>query len=483
MNFYSNEEVFSKKIGINILPSLIIESFCSSENCEILTGNLIENVKNKISVKTFKFAANKIIYSFNTPYESFKYENVFDSPVNEDWLDNIKFKKVPEDISSYIVNVEIKALNFDNELVETSIPIKVVRPMEVKHFGQYELAQIYEPVPVTGCIPGSVGNTVSYSESNSETRQNSVSISLNKNWVNSKSVNVTNTNSEGLNVGETQGTVNSSSLSQSETQSEGFSSTNSEAEGNNISFGTTDGENWSWNMNETESNQNSTSQSNQENTSINGSTTVGASGEGSLPFLAKASGKVEVSAGIQRGWGNSNSETNTNSNSNSRGYSTGNSSQNSRTYGSVYNEARSHSLTGTYVLSSNTNNTISESSSLSSNRIWNMSSSLSNGETVSEANGENITETIVSSSTSSTTFSYNGYIPRGRFGTFYRQTSRYVKLSEIISYNIDGRPSHAGFIMMNTWSWAPGLTIANSCEEARETSLPHSSCLISPCIE
>ena len=140
-------------------------------------------------------------------------------------------------------------------------------------------------------------------------------------------------------------------------------------------------------------------------------------------------------------------------------------------------------MTGTYVLSSSASNVISDSTSLSSGRVWNMSASRSSGQVVTEGNSQSIAETIVNSSSSSTTFSYSGYIPRGRFGTFFRQTTRYVKLSEIIAYDINGFPSHAGYLMMNTWAWAPELTVGSSCEEAMQTQLPQSECFIPPCGE
>ena len=207
------------------------------------------------------------------------------------------------------------------------------------------------------------------------------------------------------------------------------------------------------------------------------------SGEGSLPFLAKASGKVEVSGGVSRGWGESNSSSSSETNSESRGYSTGGGSQTGRSYGSVQNDTRSHTLSGAYALTSSSSNSISEGSSLSSGRVWNMSESINSGKVVTEGNGESISQTIVNSSSSSTTFSYNGYIPRGRFGIFFRQTSRYVKLSEIITYNINGFSQHAGFIMMNTWAWAPELSVSNTCEDAMTSSLPNAECLIPPCGE
>ena len=470
-------------IPLDIQPSLIIESMCAKDKCETLSGNVLEKVKNKIFVKTYKIAATSFKYHIVTPWNSYEFENNYNSAVSEDWIENVVLEKIPDDISSYIAVLNIIALNDQGEFVETSLPFKVVRPLEVKHFGKYELAEVYEPVPVTGCIPGTVGNNVQYSESETETRQNSVSINISKNWSDSLSSSLSNTNSEGITVSETNSTVNSSSLSRSETQSESYNNTINTGESSNIQYSTSDGENWSWSLDNSSSNTQSNSSSQSTNTGVQGSTTVGVSGEGSLPFLAKASGKVEVSAGVSRNWGDTSTSGESSTDTSSRGYSTGGTSQNGRSFGSVQNESRSHSLTGTYVLSSSTSNIVSESSSLSSGRVWNMSESVSSGKVVTEGNSESISETIVTSNSSSTTFSYGGYIPRGRYGMFHRQTSRYVKLSEIIAYDLNGFPRHAGYIMMNTWAWAPDLSIGENCSEVLNSNLPQAECLIEPCGE
>ena len=481
--FFDDNRTQVQTYPVNIGPSVIVNSLCSSDNCETLSGNVIENVTNNLTVSFSGIMTTKVVYTITTPYESISYEHDYPSPVNVDWLNNIAMQSIPEDVQSYIALIDIKAYDESGEVAQTQLPFKVVRPIEVKHYGQYELAEIYEPIPVTGCIPGTVGNSVQYSESQSETRQNSVSITFNKSWSDSFSSNTSSSISEGVSVNETQGTVSSSSLSESETQSESFSNAYSQGESSNISFSTSDGENWSWSLGESQSETQGNSQTESGNTTVNGSTSVGVSGEGSLPFLAKASGKVEVSAGIARGWGNSESTSESNTSGTSTGYSTGGSSQNGRSYGSVQNDSRSHSLSGSYVLSSSVSNSLSESSSLSSGRVWNMSESTSSGQVVTEGNGESLSETIVSSSSSSTTFSYGGYIPRGRYGMFFRQTSRYVRLSEIITYTEDGYPIHAGYIMMNTWAWAPELSVSNTCEDASKYSLPEAECLIQPCGE
>lgn len=472
-----------RNIDIDILPSIIIESFCASNDCQSLTGNVVQNTINTLNVSFYKIAPIKIEYIVTTPYDEYKIVHDFTTPVTNDWVENLIFNEVPDAYSSYINTLLIKAYDSEGNHAETALPFKVVRPIEVKHFGKYELAETYEPVPVTGCIPGSIGNNVRYTESQSETRQNSVSITLNNNWTNSNSSSSNLTQAEGINISETENTIRSSSLSESETFGESETNAASQTEQSNISFSSNDGETWSWNIGESETQGTTSSSTESNNTGVNGSVTTGFTGEGSLPFLAKVSGRVDVTAGVTAGWGNANSEGTNESNSSSRGYSTGGSSQSGRSYGTATNDSRSHSLTGTYVLSSSTSNTITESSGTSSGRVWNMSESIGSGRVVTEGNSESLAETIIDSSTSSTTFSYSAYIPRGRYGIFYRQTSRYVKLSEVITYDLNGFPLHGGYISMNSWAWAPELSVSNSCDEMLIPNLPAAACHIPPCGE
>lgn len=481
--FLGQEAETRSIIDISIQPSIIIESFCATGNCSTLTGNIIQNAVNTLKIKTFKIAPISIEYIVNTPYETFSFNHEFSTPTSEDWLDNLAFKNVPINRSSYISTIVIKAYDAEGNTAETALPFRVVRPIEVKHYGKYELAESYEPFPVTGCIPGSLGNNVQYTESQSETRQNSVSITISNSWNNSNSSITNLTQSEGISIAETSNTVLSSSLSASETISEGETYSSSDNESSNIVFSSDDGENWSWDIGESETQGTGSSNTQGTNVGASGSVTTGFSGEGSLPFLAKVSGKVEVTAGVSAGLNNSNTDSENESNTTSRGYTTGGSSKNGRSYGTATNSARSHSLTGSYVLSSSTSNTITESSGSSSGRVWNMSESISSGKTVTEGSSESLSETIVDSSTSSTTFSYSAYIPRGRFGIFYRQTSRYVRLSEVITYDLNGAPYHSGYVSMNTWAWAPELSIGNDCNDMPVPNLPEAICHIPPCGE
>jgi hypothetical protein len=58
----------------------------------------------------------------------------------------------------------------------------VHRPMEVIYYVQFDVAEHYPSVPVTGCIPGAPENVVLYSESEQETNQQSASVIFSSQW-------------------------------------------------------------------------------------------------------------------------------------------------------------------------------------------------------------------------------------------------------------------------------------------------------------
>lgn len=483
MIFQSENQNRSFMFPININDSLIIESICNTENCNSLTGNILELIPNKIKVSVEGIVATKYTYyiSFLDNVDTISHH--YNSPTNEDYIDNITMNKVPDNLSSYVGSIRVVAEDGYGNFVESAIPLRVVRPLEVKHYGKYELAEVYNPVPVSGCIIGSVGNNVNYSETTSETRQNSLNIIISKSWSDSNSRNIDVTEAEGLSIGETKSVVNSSSLSNSETNRESQTNSYSDSENYNSNFSTSDGENWSWSLNESNTQGTNSSSSNANTIGGSGSVSVGASGEGSLPFLAKASGSIETTVGVNAS--NTSAEVNgeTDSKTTGRVYTTSGVRNESASFGTAQNITNTSSLSGSYAVSRSNSNSISQSDSDSSTRVWNMSNSISSGKVITIGDSESISQTIVESSSSSTTFSYSGFIPRGRSGLFYRQTSRWTKLSEIISYDLNGFPFHAGYITMNTWSWAPELAMGESCKEVPQPKMEPATCYIPPCGE
>lgn len=472
------------KLPLVIDPSIIITSLCAVSGCSYLSGNVVEGVANYLKVETLGINAVKFKYYISDLNEVKTVESPrYASPTDFDTLDNIVMPIVPDHLSSYIATIRVVAYDEENNFGETSIPIRVVKPMEVLGNTKFEIAEVYSPIPVSGCMIGTLGNNVSYSETVSETRQNSVNVTLSSSWTNSIGNTEGSSLTEGISIGETESISSSSGVSESESTQENFNTTGSSSESSNTSFATTDGESWSWSISENESTATSNSETEGNTVGANGSVTVGVSGEGSLPFIAKASGKVETTVGVNASMNNSSTTNNTAVDSSGRIYSTSGVENKSVSFGSVNTTSASTSLGGAYTLGRSSNQSVTENNGTSSTRVWNMNASISSNKVHTIGDTESIAETIVNSSTSTTTLSYSGYIPRGRSAIFYRQTSRWVRKSEIITYDIHGFPIHAGYIMMNTWRWAPELATGNDCSNIPEPLMEPATCYIGPCGE
>jgi hypothetical protein len=210
--------------------------------------------------------------------------------------------------------------------------------------------------------------------------------------------------------------------------------------------------------------------------------TVSVFAEGFVPFFAKASGKVTTSAGVKVGGRTGNTTGMSVSERSERGYSTSSSENESRSFGSTTSEARGQNINNSYALSTSSGQSLSEGESVSSNRTWNLSEGESESEVISES--EDIAQqlTVSSSSNDSTTQSFSGFIARGRFGIFYRQTTRWVRRAEVRTYNQCGVANHVGELRFNEFTWAPDLAIASTCDDyAPPPNLPEKACMISPC--
>ena len=165
-----------------------------------------------------------------------------------------------------------------------------------------------------------------------------------------------------------------------------------------------------------------------------------------------------------------------------RGHTTSGSSNESRSFGSATSESRGQSINNGYALSSNSSKSLNDSESLSSNRTWNLSESESTSEVVSESESVAQNLTVSSSNSDTITQSFSGFIPRSKYGIFYRQTTRWVRSAEVRTYNQCGIAQHVGELQFNEFTWAPDLAVAASCEDrAPPANLPEKACIITPC--
>jgi hypothetical protein len=495
MNYYSDgtvEEGPEQPLNLQIDPSIIIEAFEPFQaDCGAPAVRVMPGMPYRLQVAVTGLSAVRYEYEFTQvngaeSVSRFVHEFSSDQPTSEDSVgestEMVVFNQIPQDQQSYIAGVRVIAYDKEGRSVETALPVSVHRPLEVKYDGSYELAERYEPVPVSGCIPGSVGNQVSYSEMTVETRTQSVSMTVSTNWSSSSGLTMSQNVSEGIAVGESRSRSMTSSSSERESLSEGFGESYTASESNNVNFSSSDGESWSWNLSEGQSQDEYESRARSVYGEVNGSVGVGVSGEGSVPGFAKVSGSVETTVGVSAGTSRGNTQGTRQSTSTNRGYSMSGSSSESRGFGSTLGESRSTNLSGTYALGRTSSNSDTMSMGMNNTRTWDFSEGTSVNEVASTGNSEAITNSTVTSESKGISQSFSGYIPRGRYGIFYRQTTRWIRRAEVVSYDLCGLASHMGELQFNEWDWAPDLAIGESCDvEPPPSNLPTARCLISPC--
>lgn len=481
----NKSKIKSQIAEVSLDKSLAVKSICASENCESFSGNIIQGVSNKVSLVSKGYAISEykatVSYKSAETNEDFYYllsQENFDTPRSQIEF-TVTLPDVPDYIQFYTANILIET-NMLTEKIDSTILLKVARPIEVINDNTTYEAQIFSPEPMSGCIPGALGTNVTYQDTSVETRQQSVTITTNQSYTVGKGITQSNSASESLGVSRSSSISTSSQISEATTASESETVSNSASDSNNFNFTTTDGENWSWSYNNTDTNTEGSTETNGNSTGVNGSVTVGVSGDASIPLLGKTSGKFETTAGVSANWQNSSSQSESNSSSKSTGYMSSQNNSDSTSYGSQYSMTNSNSLTGAFSFTQSNSFALGETNTDNSSRVWDFSETNSNSISTSESESESYSKTIVTSSTASTTTSNTSYIPPRRFGKWFRQTTRNLKQSKILVYNIDGKVTEIIDINYNTWNFAVGLSISDSCESI-ESNFPEAKCIILPC--
>jgi hypothetical protein len=195
LNYYEDgtvEEGPGQRINLQVDPSIIIERFEPfNADCGAPAIRVTPGVPYRLQVAVTGIAATRFEYEFGQvngveSIQRFVHEFDPNQPTAEDSVGEsaeiVVFNQIPDNMQSYVTGVRVVAYDNEGKMVETALPISVHRPIEVKYDGSYELAERYEPVPVSGCIPGAVGNQVSYSETSVDTRTQSVSMTVSNSW-------------------------------------------------------------------------------------------------------------------------------------------------------------------------------------------------------------------------------------------------------------------------------------------------------------
>jgi len=402
------------------------------------------------------------------------------------WDEPVIANPVGDDQQFYATTWRVIATDAQGRMAEAALPWTIHRPLEVRYDGNYQVAQYFEPKPVTGCIPGQPGNRVTYSETQSETRQQSVTVTVSNNWNRSNGVTNTAGWTEGYSSGTTQSSTSSTSLTEQESVSQGetYGVSHNSSSSNSIGFSSTDGESWSYDVTSGSTRSEGVNRMNELSANAEVSASVTAGGEVGVPLVAN--GKAEATVGTSVGvgaahrWGSDERY----GTSHSEGYSSSGSTSTNRSYGSVTTEGSTSSVGGSYVLSGSTSQSrgLSDTESRNETRTYNMNQGVAQSEVVSEGMTEAEARTWVESTTSTTLTSYSGFIPVGRFGVFYRQTVRLVRRADVFTYNLCGVAEKQSEMYFNEWTWAPDLASGPDCGATLPPSnLPQAECFIQPC--
>lgn len=117
--------------------------------------------------------------------------------VSEEGL--LRLPPVPDGQSSYraVVLVSAMAENGPVDGYRTAFSVQVHRPIDLYYNGNFEIAEVLPPVPVSACTPGGeAGRDVRYEESRSEVRDRGYAINWDSNWIYQRSRTQSQQNSE-----------------------------------------------------------------------------------------------------------------------------------------------------------------------------------------------------------------------------------------------------------------------------------------------
>ncbi len=481
------------ELELKVAPHLVLEAFEPIDaSCGAPAMRALPGIPYELGVRAVGIKATRFVYevsNVNGVRDTVRFEHDFGTgnPVSSDVLgrdEMLVFNPIAPSLQSYLSPIRVIAYDDDGNSVETALPMSVHRPMEVVAIGKTPVtAQIYEPNPVSGCIPGGIGTVVEYSESETETRQASVKVTVSNKWLREEGRSMSQSTHEGIASGESRSQSIGGAEWEGETAEHGFGVSYSQDESTRIGYESMDGESWEWNMSEGETDEQYRSRMNELFGEGSLSTTVGASGSGSVPGFAKVTGSVEATVGVTAGARTRGTSGNRAATTTSRGWGMAGTRNESRSFGSTHSEGRSESLSGNYALSNSRERNYNDTETRETGRTWDVTTGQVDDESVSVGQTEAEESTWTTSDSVTVQQARSDVIPNGRAGQWYRQTTRLVRRAEVRAYDMCGLATHLGELQFNEWNWAVDLAVKpGECDGAAiPTLLPKARCVIGPC--
>ena len=366
------------------------------------------------------------------------------------------------------------------------LPFTVNIPID--HYTDPKLreAEFFEPVPVSSCFRGSLGTDVVYSESMSETRQNSASVTVSQTWATAQGQSRTDNWRDSVSITNSDARSQSRqvSLTEGDSTTQTYGVTYNRSDANSVQLSSTDGESWTTSFSTGDTVSRSDTGEYETSSALSTRWQVGAEVSGAIQVIGLG-GSYDYDRTTTTGNRQRTSSTMGTQSRSDRGVSAQSSRSNTRACGSTTTDSRGGSITGAYALSRAETTTDSEGRTVtvSEGRTLEVGGTEGSSVTITEGQMEAYQRTFTESTTNTTLTSYDGIVPRTKFGIFYRQSVRLVRTTYVRAYNLCGVSSLMGQIQYNEWTWAPDLALADECPPFPESNLPPAQCLIEPCGE
>lgn len=389
------------------------------------------------------------------------------------------FSAVPPHVDGYRMSVNVVAHTADGGRIEVAYPFMVRRPLEVYFTTPMQIAEIFEPEPVTGCIPGGPGGVeVSYSESHSETRTRAVQTSLSRGWEESygEEHGVTWGGTESVSASATESRTTTVSDARTEggsvTTTDMFSTTNGRSRTHAVDFSASATDSYGWSIGGESGWSEQTGETHSNMWDVGGSAgvnlgVVSLGGEASKGYVNGESATSGTSGGAS--WGASGQS----SRSASAGVSDSTTTSSSSTEGRSRSVGAHWGRTQTYA----------ESTGFSTTLAWEQSRTYAEAETrshsIGESLGSSISETLSVSTTQAESLETSATIGAGQMGAWYRQTTRLARRGTVVAYDLCGNGSEVGEVVLDDWTWAPDLAIGGQC--LPPSNFPQAECRLEPC--
>jgi hypothetical protein len=381
----------------------------------------------------------------------------------------VVFNQLTDDVEFALSTIRVTAVDANNNSIETAMPVPIVRPISFHHDGKRHLAEYYEPVPVYGPIVGGIGTTVTYAESQTESRQNAVSVAFTRSVTESAVNTDTQSWDQGYGITETQSSSTSEARQDSESvnSTEAYGTTYSSSEQTSTQVSSTNGTEWGYNLTQGTTQQQMEQEMELLYGEVSGEVATEVNGGVSIPGVANVGGKVGTTVGASTGQQDAVTTGTTVGQSTQEGSSTGGNQSETQQFGSVTSDSRSESVGGSYGVSSQTSisTATSESNATAESVTYNMGAATTVSEGYSVGNTESWSETWVNTSSQTNLLSFSGKVPNGRCAVVYRQTIRYVREAKLYKHDLCGVREKMSDLVFNEWAWSPNISIDLDSEE------------------